>query len=149
MPKRLRRSQLAAEGGAELIEMALVLPILLLVVLGIVDFAFIFQRYEAVTNATREGARVAVLPGYTEPDVQSRVQSYVQTGGLPTTASNPTVTVTPTTVAVGGSTWSATQVNVSYEHDYLFLGPIAGWFGGSFTSLTLTSQATMRNELGP
>ncbi len=149
MPKRPRRSRLAAEGGAELIEMALVIPILLLVVLGIVDFAFVFQRYEAVTNATREGARVAVLPGYTEPDVQSRVQSYIQTGGLPTTASNPTVTVTPTTVAAGGNTWSATQVNVSYEHDYLFLGPIAGWFGGSFTSLTLTSQATMRNELGP
>ena len=57
--------------------MALVIPILLLVVLGIVDFAFVFQRYEAVTNATREGARVAVLPGYTEPDVQSRVQSYI------------------------------------------------------------------------
>ena len=149
MPKRPRRGWLAAERGADLIEMALVLPLLLLVVLGIVDFAFMFQRYEAVTNATREGARVAVLPGYTTPDVQSRVQSYLQTGGLPTTPGNPAVTVTPTTVGAGSNTWSATTVNVSYEHDYLLLGPIAGWFGGSFTSLTLTSQATMRNELGP
>ena len=129
--------------------MALCLPLLLMVVLGVVDFAFMFQRYEAVTNATREGARVAVLPGYAEPDVQSRVESYMQSSGLPTTPGNPTVTVTPTTVVgTGGSTWSATLVNVSYEHDYLFMGPIAGLFGGTFTSVTLSSQATMRNELG-
>ena len=32
--------------------------------LGIIDFGFLFQRYEVVTNAAREGARVAILPGY-------------------------------------------------------------------------------------
>ena len=119
MPKRRRRRWLASESGADLIEMALVLPLLLLVVLGTVDVAFLFQRYEAVTNATREGARVAVLPGYTVTDIQNRVQRYMQSGGLPTTPGNPTVTVTPTTVGAGANTWSATTVNVSYEHDYL------------------------------
>ena len=39
-------------------------PTLLLVMLGIIDFGFLFQRYEVVTNAAREGARVAILPGY-------------------------------------------------------------------------------------
>lgn len=52
-----------SERGAELIEFALVFPVLLLVVLGIVDFGFLFQRMEVVTNAAREGARIAVLPG--------------------------------------------------------------------------------------
>ena len=48
-----------------MIEFALIFPLLLLVILGIVDFGFLFQRYEVLTNATREGARMAVLPGYT------------------------------------------------------------------------------------
>ncbi len=56
-----------SEDGAQLVEFALVLPLLLLVVLGIAEFGFIFQRYEVITNAAREGARLAVLPGYTEP----------------------------------------------------------------------------------
>ncbi len=66
MMQRLRlRRRGRREDGAELIELAIVLPILLLVVAAIIDFGFLFQRYEAVTNAAREGARIAVLPGYT------------------------------------------------------------------------------------
>ncbi len=46
--------------------------LLLLIVAGIADFGFLFQRYEVVTNAAREGARLAVLPddGYTDADVK-------------------------------------------------------------------------------
>ena len=39
-----------------------------------------FQRYEVVTNAAREGARVAVLPGYVNADVQARVAAYLSSG---------------------------------------------------------------------
>ena len=49
--------RLKSQRGAELIEFALIFPLLLLVLLGIVDFGFLFQRYEVLTNATREGAR--------------------------------------------------------------------------------------------
>ena len=62
---------------------------LLLVVLGIAEFGFIFQRYEVVTNAAREGARMAVLPGYTTADVDARVRVYVKEGRVPTTGTNP------------------------------------------------------------
>ena len=65
-------------------------PTLLLVMLGIIDFGFLFQRYEVVTNAAREGARVAILPGYADADVQARVNQYLTAGGLTGTA---TVTV--------------------------------------------------------
>ena len=47
--------------ASKLIEFALVFPLLLMVILGIVDFGFLFQRYEVLTNAAREGARVAAL----------------------------------------------------------------------------------------
>ena len=79
--RRRRRRGRAGEAGAELIEFALVFPLLLMAILGIVDFGFLFQRYEVLTNAAREGARVAALPGYTATDVESRLDAYIQTGG--------------------------------------------------------------------
>ena len=61
------------ERGAALVEFALALPLLLVVIAGIVDFGFTFQRYEIITNAAREGARMASLPGYDQTSVdQSR-----------------------------------------------------------------------------
>jgi Flp pilus assembly protein TadG len=147
------KGRLRSERGAELIEFALVFPILLMVVLGIVDFGFLFQRMEVVTNAAREGARIAVLPGYATADVQARVQNYVQTGGVPTTTTpvNPTVLVTNVTIPTtpGGPTMSGKRVEVTYSHQYVFIGPIAGWFGGSFTSVPVTGVAVMRDEVSP
>lgn len=132
------------ERGSELVEFALVFPLLLMVVLAIVDFGFLFQRYEVVTNAAREGARVAVLPGYSSADIQNRVGSYAAAGGLPIA---PTVTVTDSTITAGPTTWPAKTVSVAYPHQYVFLGGIASWFGGSLTSVTLTAASTMRTEV--
>ncbi len=51
-----------------------------------------FQRYEVVTNAAREGARLAVLPGYSLPRMcRPRVAAYLSSGRVPTTATNPNV----------------------------------------------------------
>ena len=136
------------DAGAELIEFAVVFPLLLMVLLGIIEFAFVFQRNEVITNAAREGARIATLPGYTATDVSNRVTSYLQVGGLPTTGGNPAIAVVATTIPSGAGTWPATQVDVTYNHQYMFIGAIAGWFGGAFSSVTLGAQATMRNELG-
>jgi hypothetical protein len=44
---------------------------------------------------------------------------------VPTTAGNPAVTVSPTTITRGTSTWAATSVSVAYTHDYLFLNPFS------------------------
>ena len=138
------------ESGVELIEFALVFPLLLLVILGVVDFGFLFQRWEALTNAAREGARVATLPGYETVDVEARVASYLAAGGVPTTGGNPAVTVAGTTIAQGAATWPATTVTLSYTHDYLFLDSVTAWFGGGLGSTTVTTQATMRDEIsGP
>ncbi len=142
------RRRRRGERGVELIEFALVFPLLLMVVLGIVDYGFLFQRFEVLTNATREGARVAVLPGYTTADVQARVASYLTAGGVPTTPGNPAGTVTATTITRGTRTWAATTVSSTYTHSYLFLNGIVGWFGGSLTPTNLRANSTMRDELG-
>jgi Flp pilus assembly protein TadG len=147
-PKSIR-ARLSSECGAELIEFALVFPLLLMVVLGIVDFGFLFQRMEVVTNAAREGARIAVLPGYATADVTARVTNYVQTGGVPTTGTNPVISVTNVSIptGVGGPNLTGKRVQVTYTHSYIFIGPIAGWFGGSFTSVPVSAVSIMRDEL--
>ena len=137
-----------AERGAELIEFALVLPLLLLLVLGIVDFGFLFQRLEVVTNAAREGARIAILPSYGTTDVISRVNSYLLQGGVPTSPGNPIVNVSDVPVPVPGGSVSAKQVQVSYYHSYMFLSGLASMFGSSFSSVPLNGVSTMRIEGG-
>ena len=134
------------ERGAELIEFAFVFPTLLLVMLGIIDFGFLFQRYEVVTNAAREGARVAILPGYGAADVQARVTQYLTAGGLTGTA---TVTVgAPAPVSVGSHCITVRPVTVGYQHQFLFLGPILGLMGGgSLTNKTLHATSSMRSEI--
>jgi Flp pilus assembly protein TadG len=147
--RRLLR-RFRSEEAAQLVEFALVLPMLLLVVLGIAEFGFIFQRYEVVTNAAREGARMAVLPGYTAADVTARVRVYVTQGKVPTTLTNPSIAVTDVAIPVGGGlpAINAKRVIVTYTHGYMFLPNIGNWFGVTYTTVPLTAVAEMRKESG-
>jgi Flp pilus assembly protein TadG len=142
---RTRQGLFACERGAELVEFALVFPMLLLVIVGIMDFGFLFQRYEVLTAAAREGARVAILPGYTDADVQARVNAYLTAGGLTQPA---TVSVgAPQTVTVGSQCISIRPVTVTYTHQYLFVGPIMSFFGEpALGSRPLNATSAMRSE---
>ena len=142
----LRRRGASDETGAELIEFAFALPLMLLVLLGIVDFGFTFQQYEVVTNAAREGARIGVLPGYGAGDVDARVAAYVSGSGL---AGTPTTDVAYVALTPANSPpFNAVQVTVSYPHRFTLLDTIAGMFDVSLPPVLLTSAATMRVE-GP
>ena len=142
----LRRSLLWSESGAELIEFALVFPTLLVVMLGIIDFGFLFQRYEVVTNAAREGARVAILPGYANADVEARVNQYLASGGLTGTSS---VVVGPAQpVAVGSQCITLRPVTVAYDYEFAFVGPLIGLVGGTgLGTKTLHATSSMRSEI--
>jgi Flp pilus assembly protein TadG len=141
-----------SERGAELVEFALVLPLLLVVFAAIVDFGFLFQRFEVVTNAAREGARIASLPGYTEADVELRVGQYLNEGlGAGSAARAITTTTDATIVVATGPAIQARQVVVQYTDTYTILGPVISLIGGTgLGTLTLTGRATMRAEVqGP
>jgi hypothetical protein len=143
------RSRLASQRGAELIEFAVSLPVLLLIGLGIIDFGLLFRRYLVVTNAAREGARVAVLPGYGDADVVARINQYLVAGGL-TGAHDAPVIVHPPPVLVGTNCAAVTSVTVTFPSQYVFVGPIVKYLAGA-TSLDtrnqVTSTAEMRNEV--
>ena len=136
-----------SDSGAELIEFALAFPLLLLVVLGIVDFGFLFQRYEVITNAAREGARIAALPDYQAnlaANVGDRVNQYLDGAGM--TDLGRSVSVVPSTVVVGGFCVSTYTVTVTYPHSFSFVGGIASYFGGTLGRSSLTATSTMRAE---
>ncbi len=79
--------------GAAAVELAIVLPILILLVFGIIQWSIYFNRLQGLQAAAREGARVAALPQTTQSDVNAKVTSALA-GVLPTTQS-PVVTVNP------------------------------------------------------
>jgi Flp pilus assembly protein TadG len=143
LPARVR-----SQAGAELVEFAMVLPILLLVFGGIVDFGLLLQRQQVVTNAAREGARLAVLPGYAAGDVQARVTQFVREGinndRAAPVASLSMVTLTPGT----GPPFQAARVSVTLADQFLILGPIVSLAGGSgsFGTIALSATTTMRVE---
>jgi Flp pilus assembly protein TadG len=142
-PRRWR-----SESGVELIEFALAFPLLLLVVLGIIDFGFLFQRYEVITNAAREGARIATLPNYQtslDTNVANRVNQYLLASDLDPAMA----TVDPVVVAqvtLGGNCMTTYTVWVRYPHTFSFVGGIASYFGGTLGSTTLIGKSTMRGE---
>ena len=135
-----------SETGAELIEFALVFPLLLLVVLGIIDFGFLFQQYEVVTNAAREGARIAVLPDYAPSDASTRAIAYLTAAGLTDVARTAAVGA-PVPVSIGGNCMSTVSVTVTYPHAFVFLSGIASYFGSTFGTATLRASSTMRTEV--
>lgn len=144
------------EHGQAIVEMALTMPLLLLIVLGMFDFGLMFQRYEVVTNAAREGARLAVLTSeYSTTDAQSRALDYLASGGITGTCSAGTggsvcVTVTPGTTTISGTSPAVTVdevvVTVEYDYQFNFVGPLAKLFGGSFGVTPLTAVSRMRVE---
>jgi hypothetical protein len=144
LTRRLRQ-----ERGAELIEFALVFPLLLMVVLAMVDFGFMFQRMEVVTNAAREGARLAVLPGYDQTDVEERVESYLEAGGVAALSNTQVFVDMDHPIPAAAGPMAGKRVEVVYNHQYLFLGPVASWFGGSFSSVPVRGVAVMRDEAAP
>lgn len=89
--------------GAAAIEFALVLPVLLFLVLGMVDYGWYFFCQLTVTNAAREGARAGTtVPGGDGGRATATTQSYLATAGL---AGQPTqidvnIGAAPTTVSV-------------------------------------------------
>jgi Flp pilus assembly protein TadG len=137
------RARWQCEKGSELIEFALVAPVLILLLAGIFDFGMMFRSFEAVTNAAREGARVGVLPGYADADVQTRVNDYLAVSGL---AGPRTITVTSIPQATGAGTFTARSVDVNYTYQFVILGPIGSAFGGTFGTIPLRAVSVMRTE---
>lgn len=77
--------------GAAVVEFAVVAPLLFLLLFGMIEFGRMVMVQQVLTNASREGARRAVLDGATTASVTAAVQEYLSSGGI----GGATVTVDP------------------------------------------------------
>jgi Flp pilus assembly protein TadG len=147
---KTRCARTTSERGQALLEVALTLPLLLLVAVGIFEFGRAYQTWQILTNAAREGARVAVLPGVDDDAVEERVQEYLEAGLIPDPDDADVTIDRDTTVDIGAGTASASRVDVAYPFTFIVLQPVARLVVGGSTvgaPLTMTTSATMRNEM--
>jgi Flp pilus assembly protein TadG len=134
-----------SERGAALIEAAITIPILLLISVGIFEFGRAYQTWQVLTNAAREGARIAVITGTTDVQVQERVRDYMISGGLPDAAVEDVVVERG--VALGTDT--ASRITINYPFDFMVLNPIVRLVtpdSNTGAPIEMHSVALMRNE---
>ena len=137
--KRRASMRQARDRGAAAVEFALLFPLLMLIVFGIIDFGRALNAQITLTQAAREGARLDALG---ESDVSAETQAAA-TGLSP-------VTVTVTACPLGAGPSVNAVVNVSYSFNFVTpIGAIAGMIGGSGSlgaPVTLTAQGVMPCE---
>src|SRR3954451_17386085 len=125
--------------GTSAVELALVLPVFLSLVMGMIEASRLGMVAQLLTTAAREGCRVAVVPGHTQDDVQARINAVLSGSGV----SVGTVTPSP-------STWQSapmgTPITVSLSVPYSQVS----WLGTPFflSNATVSASATMSSEYG-
>lgn len=114
--------------GAAAVEMALVLPILILFVFGIIDFSRVFNAEIQMSQGAREGARIAALAdgsasSYTKDNVRTRVQFAAPRPAF--SATNTKVQVTDADIVLCPNTAKLASVKVTYDYQgilFSFMG---------------------------
>jgi Flp pilus assembly protein TadG len=138
-----------SQKGAALLEAAVTIPILLLIAVGIFEFGRAYQTWQILTNAAREGARLAVLPDPTPGVAEQRVRDYMKAGQLKNWDTASVNVNRASSIKVSGADVPASDVTIDYPFSFIVLQPIANLVApGSNvgSSLTMHAEAVMRNE---
>lgn len=130
------KMQLQREDGQAMTEVALVLPVFVVLLLAIVQFGIVFNNYLTLTDATRAGARKAAVSRFIGDNGASAVQAVkTAASGLDQTSLVPTVTSTD---ASGAADWSTPGDVVTVTATYPYSINILGFSvqSGSLSSTT-------------
>jgi Flp pilus assembly protein TadG len=123
--------------GAAAVEFAVVAPIFLLLVFGMIEYGRMVMVQQVLTNASREGARCAVLDGATHLEVVDTVTTYLTSGSI----QGANITVTPTNPEDAGFGDPVT-VSVDIGFSQVSWLPSPMYLGGK----TLSATTVMRRE---
>lgn len=140
-PTRATRARFREADGQGLVEFALVAPLLLLLILGMVDFARAWSAYEVITYQARMGARMAVVDdsNIAEADVVNAIEDGLSRGSLD--PGDATITISGWRAGRG----TTATVQIDYAYSLVFAGRFLDWLTGS-EDLVLSTQFAMRNE---
>lgn len=129
------------ERGAVAAEFALLLPVLLMMVIGTIEFGMIMYSRELITNASREGARAGIVQVAPKPGagaITTIAMNYLTGTGI-----NP-ADITVTVAGAGGANPNTLTVTTSYRYPWLF--PYIPTLLGLPRPLPLSGRAIMRHE---
>lgn len=105
------------ERGQDLVEYAVIMPVVLLLIFGIMQFALVMLTYNELSEAAREGTRLGVIgQNADDPDlIRSRVYLHTDTAGL----DRAELTVTPTKTVDAATGELMIKVQVDYNLDMI------------------------------
>jgi len=133
------------EEGTALVEFAVVLPVLVFLLIGMIEFGLLLYNQQVITNASREGARYGIVsrtPRRTVVEIDSVVGEYCANNlvtfgsGIPDTD----VVPDPTTGSLFGQDLTVT---VTFHYDFLVLPNFVGALMGG---TDLHAETTMKYE---
>jgi Flp pilus assembly protein TadG len=144
------------QNGATLVEFAIILPVFIIVIFGIIEFSLLLYNKGIITHAAREGARAGVVYNFgTDPDVNNRisvsdiideVNIYIQNNLISFNPSTPAIAVdnidngSLNNCPNQSASEQRLRVRVSYTYSFLVLPNfIAALAGGT----NLQSEAVM------
>jgi len=139
-----------SNSGQAIIEFAFVLPLMLVLLLGLIEFGVLFYDKAMITNASREGARAGIV--YNDPDgdgdhdahpngdMENAVNNYLQGklinfGGMASWSTN---VVDNQAISPGG----IVRIAVTYQHTFL----VFGRFLGLGDTINIGAETSMRVE---
>ena len=103
------------KAGTVLVETALILPLLLILTFGLIEYGWMFYKTEQISNAARQGVRVAVRPDATVPQVQGSVGSLLNAAGLGSSGYDVSLTPSDISKAKPGDLLMV-QITVPYQN---------------------------------
>ncbi|MBW2664253.1 MAG: pilus assembly protein [Deltaproteobacteria bacterium] len=142
------------QDGASAVEFAIVLPLFLVLTFGIIEFGVIMYNKAIITNASREGARFAILFDsvvHDDVDIANKVKAHLKFDPIDNSSilinlggasAPPTILVSPTPVS-NRPRRTPISVTVKYPYDFMV---VPNFLPGLPQTLTLSAITSMRME---
>jgi Flp pilus assembly protein TadG len=147
-----RLGKINNQNGAAMVEFAIVLPLLLMLIFGMIEFSIMLYDKAMLTNAAREGTRFGILfrtdpiPVTGPGSIPYTVDNYLQNNLI--SLGDPTVTWTTSVSGTCTAAGAPITVTVTYPYDFLVFPNIQKLmdFDPLSDTLTLSATTTMRCE---
>ena len=155
MKMKLRR-----EAGGAAAEFAIILPLLILILFGTVEFGLLLYNKQVLTNASREGARAGIVievPKKDKAKIMEEIKYYcndpdrdgntgdrrlINFSGASNLIDDSNIIITGEQQPFGNDL----IVRVDYTYNFLVLTVVRNFGFGLFDPLTLTATTTMKHE---
>lgn len=125
------RRRIKNEDGQAMIEMALILPILLLLIMGIIEFGFLFSTRINMNNVVRQAVRTAVVSTASESDLEDAMRADALSLAM---------------LADNITECDIVKVNPNVTAKLTYKAPLITGYITNYKAIEMTAQATMRAE---